>query len=76
MSSRNLNLICKSILQQTVTEIIENRKLTEAKSQLTYTDKQISEIGYNEKGYFTRVFKKQTGKTPSEFREEMKRILS
>lgn len=80
MSSRNLNLICKSILQQTVTEIIENRKLTEAKSQLTYTDKQISEIGYdlgyNEKAYFTRVFKKRTGKTPSEFREEMKRILS
>lgn len=80
MSTRNLNLICKSILQQTVSEIIETRKLIEAKNQLTHTDKNISEIGfdlgYNEKAYFTNVFKKRTGQTPSEFREEMKNLLS
>lgn len=80
MSARNLNLICKNILHQTVSEIIEARKLIEAKNQLTHTDKNISEIGfdlgYNEKAYFTNVFKKQTGQTPTEFREEMKKILS
>lgn len=80
MSSRNLNLICKNILQQTVTEIIETRKLIEAKNQLTHSDKNISEIGfdlgYNEKAYFTNVFKKRTGQTPSEFREEMKKLIS
>lgn len=80
MSARNLNLICKNILQQTVTEIIETRKLTEAKNQLIHTEKNISEIGfelgYNEKAYFTNVFKKRTGQTPSEFREEMKKLLS
>lgn len=80
MSSRNLNLICKNILHQTVTEIIETRKLIEAKNQLTYTDKQISEIGfdlgYNEKGYFAHVFKKRTGQTPTEFRVEMQRLIS
>lgn len=80
MSARNLNLICKNILQQTVTEIIETRKLIEAKNQLTHTDKNISEIGFdlgfNEKAYFTNVFKKRTGQTPSEFREEMKKLLS
>ena len=80
MSARNLNLICKNILQQTVTEIIETRKLIEAKNQLTHSDKNISEIGfdlgYNEKAYFTNVFKKRTGQTPSEFREEMKKLLS
>lgn len=80
MSSRNLNLICKTILNQTVSELIENRKLIEAKNQLTYSDKNISEIGfdlgYSEKAYFTKVFKKRTGKTPKEFREEMKKILS
>lgn len=80
MSARNLNLISKNILQQTVSEIIETRKLIEAKNQLTYTDKNISEIGfdlgYNEKAYFTNVFKKRTGQTPSEFREEMKKLLS
>lgn len=80
MSARNLNLICKSILQQTVSEIIETRKLIEAKNQLTHSDKNISEIGfdlgYNEKAYFTNVFKKRTGQTPSDFREEMKKLLS
>lgn len=80
MSARNLNLICKNILQQTVSEIIETRKLIEAKNQLTHTNKNISEIGFdlgfNEKAYFTNVFKKRTGQTPSEFREEMKTLLS
>ena len=80
MSARNLNLICKQILQQTVTEIIETRKLIEAKNQLTHSDKNISEIGFdlgfNEKAYFTNVFKKRTGQTPSEFRKEMKQLLS
>lgn len=80
MSARNLNLICKNILHQTATEIIETRKLIEAKNQLIYGDKNISEIGfdlgYNEKAYFANVFKKRTGQTPSEFREEMKKLLS
>lgn len=80
MSTRNLNLICKHIFQQTVTEIIETRKLTEAKNMLTYSDKNISEIGfelgYNEKSYFSNVFKKRTGQTPSAFREEMRKLLS
>lgn len=80
MSARNLNLICKNILHQTVSKIIKTRKLMEAKNQLTHSDKNISEIGfelgYNEKAYFTNVFKKRTGQTPSEFREEMKKVLS
>lgn len=80
MSSRNLNLICQNILEQSVSEIIETRKLIEAKSLLASTDKTISEIGfdlgYKEKSYFTNVFKKKSGQTPSEFREEMKKQLS
>lgn len=80
MSTRNLNLICKRMLHQTVSEIIETRKLIEAKNQLTHSDRNISEIGfdlgYNEKAYFTSVFKKRTGQTPSEFREEMKKLIS
>lgn len=79
MSARNLNLICRSILQRSVSEIIETRKLTEAKNLLMHSDKTISEIGfdlgYNEKAYFTKVFKKKAGVTPSEFRNEMKKML-
>ena len=80
MSPRNLNLICQRILHQTVTEIIELRKLIEAKNLLINTDKSVSEIGfevgYNEKAYFTSVFKKKSGQTPTEFREEMRKLIS
>ena len=80
MTARNLNLICQDILQKSVSEIIETRKLIEAKNLLTNSDKTISEIGfelgYNEKAYFTNVFKRKSGQTPTEFRDEMKRLVS
>lgn len=80
MSSRNLNMICQKIMNQSVSEIIETRKLTEAKNLLTTTTKSISEIGYelgyNEKSYFSNVFKKKSGQTPTEFREEMRKLIS
>lgn len=80
MSARNLNLICQSILQQSVSEIIETRKLIEAKNLLLTTNKTISEIGfelgYQEKSYFTNVFKKKAGMTPSEFRNEIQKLIS
>jgi AraC-like DNA-binding protein len=80
MSVRNLNLICQQIMQKSVSEMIETRKLIEAKNLLINTDKTISEIGfelgYNEKAYFTNVFKKKAGHTPSEFRAEMNKLLT
>lgn len=80
MSTRNLNIICQNILQKSVSEIIETRKLTEAKQLLMHSDKTIAEIGfelgYNEKSYFSNVFKKKAGITPSEFRNEMSKLIS
>lgn len=80
MSARNLNHICQRIMHQSVSEIIETRKLTEAKNLLAGTQKSISEIGfelgYNEKSYFSNVFKKKSGQTPSEFRAEMQALIS
>jgi AraC family transcriptional regulator, transcriptional activator of pobA len=80
MSPRNLNLITQNVLQQSVSRIIETRKLIEAKNLLISTDKPVSEIGfelgYEEKAYFTRVFKKNAGLTPTEFREEMRKLVA
>lgn len=79
MSSRNLNLVCHNIMQKSVSDIIETRKLIEAKNLLMSTDKSVSEIGFvlgfKEKAYFTTVFKKKSGQTPTEFREEMKKLI-
>lgn len=71
-SVRNLNLITTGVMDKSVSELIESRKLIEAKQLLLNTDKTISEIGYElgykEKSYFSRVFHKKTGLTPSEYR--------
>jgi AraC-like DNA-binding protein len=79
-SSRNLNLICSTIFGKSVSEIIETRKLIEARHLLLNSDKSISEIGYelgyNEKSYFSRVFRKKTGLSPTEFRSDMKSIIA
>jgi AraC family transcriptional regulator, transcriptional activator of pobA len=80
MSERNLNLICRNNFQKSVSEIIETRKLIEAKRMLLYTDKSVSEIGfelgYNEKSYFTRVFRSRMEITPTRYREMIKDIIS
>lgn len=80
MSSRNLNLICQQVLQKSAFEIIQTRKLVEAKNLLTTTNKSINaigfEIGYKEKAYFSNIFKKKTGQTPSAFRRETKMLFS
>jgi len=80
MSERNLNIICRNNFQKSVSEIIETRKLIEAKRMLLYTDKSVSEIGYdlgyNEKSYFTRVFHSRMDITPTRFREMSRNIIS
>ncbi len=78
-SARNLNLICQNCFHKSVSEIIESRKLIEAKRLLINSNLTVSEIGfelgYNEKSYFTRLFTKKTGLTPSAFRTQMKQIV-
>lgn len=80
MSERNLNLLCKSNFQKSVSEIIETRKLIEAKNLLMHTSKSVSEIGYelgyNEKSYFSRVFRNKISVTPTEFREMARGVLA
>lgn len=80
MSERNLNLICKNNFQKSVSEIIETRKLIEAKQLLIHSTKSVSEIGfdlgYNEKSYFTRVFRNRMQYTPTEYRTIMQQQIN
>ncbi len=80
MTARNLNSISKKVFDKSVSELIESRKLTEARQLLLHSNKTISEIGfelgYNEKSYFSRVFHKKTGLTPTEYKSKMQDILA
>lgn len=80
MSTRNLNLISQSVFGKSITDIVETRKLIEARNLLLNSGKTVSEIGYelgyNEKSYFTRVFRKKTGVTPTEYRDRMQTAIS
>lgn len=73
---KHLNRICKDILGKTVTELITNRIILEAKRLLTSPKKSINQIaddlGFENYSYFTKLFKKHTGSTPSEFRNHLK----
>ena len=80
ISVRHLNNVCHAMFGKSVSEIIETRKLLEARQLLLGTSRTVSEIGfdlgYNEKSYFTRVFHKKTGLTPTEFRAAAKNLTS
>lgn len=68
-----LNRIYKSATGYTLMEYIQYVRIEKAKQLLRTTNDTISEIcgktGYDSPPYFAKIFKKQTGKTPSEYRE-------
>jgi len=73
LSPFQLNSITKSLLGKTVTELIEDQILLEAKRYLLATSNQVNQIafqlGYEDVSYFIRFFKKRTGQTPEVFRK-------
>jgi AraC family transcriptional regulator, transcriptional activator of pobA len=68
-----LNALCQEFFYKTVSEIIQERIILEAKRMLMHTSLNISEIGYKlgfkDNSYFGRYFKKVVGMTPMKFRE-------
>ena len=76
ISSKHLNRIVKKSLNKTSSELIADRIILEAKRLLIQSKLNVSEIGYElgyfDKSYFVRFFKKQTGETPLTFLERYK----
>ena len=73
MSMSQLNRKLNALVDQPAGTFIRSVKLQRAVELLNQTDKTIGEIcyevGFNDQAYFSRVFKKQFGKSPSAFRK-------
>ena len=58
---------------ENITDMIANLRMEQAKNLLAYTTLPIKEIsqniGYSNQFYFSAIFKKQTGVSPSVYRE-------
>lgn len=76
VSSYQLNSITKASVGKTVSEMINEQIVLEAKRYLLATPSQIKEVadhlGYEDVSYFVRFFKKQTGHTPEAFRKNFR----
>lgn len=74
VSSRKLNGITTHKMGRLVTELINDRLLSESEALLGTTTKSIKEIsyelGFSDQAHFAYFFKKANGATPSKFREQ------
>jgi len=72
MSLKQLNTVTKKAVGKTVSQLIFDRIILEAKRLLVHSDISISEISFRLKfddpSYFSRLFKKKTSFPPEEFR--------
>ena len=68
---KHLNRISKNILNITITELITRRVILESKRIMVDKNKNIAqiadELGYSNYSYFSKLFKKNVGITPTEF---------
>lgn len=76
LSSYQLNSIAKTSVGKTVSDLINDQIILEAKRHLIATPAQVKEVadqlGYEDPSYFIRFFKKHTGQSPDAFRKNFK----
>lgn len=69
-----LNSICKTYLNKTASQLIQERVLVEAQRLLVHTDLSVKEVSYHlrfkDTSYFSRFFRKMSGLSPLEFKQQ------
>ncbi|ATL46775.1 hypothetical protein COR50_06065 [Chitinophaga caeni] len=75
LTSKRLNEIVKEATGKTLSELVHDRLVLEAKRQLAYSHRSIKEIcyelGFEDPAYFSRFFRNHSGFSPQDFRDEM-----
>lgn len=73
ISAKRLNQILKEKLDKTAMQLIHDRIILEAKRQIIHSESTLKEIaytlGFTDRPYFSRFFKKQTGQSPEDFQK-------
>ena len=68
-----LSKLVKDYFNKTLTKLIAQRIVVEAKRELYLTSKSVKEVafllGYTDEYYFSRFFKKQVGVSPNIYRK-------
>jgi len=69
----NAQALIKNKVGISVKSLMGAKRLKESQREVAFTDKNIQEIshdlGFSDTSYFNRIFKKSTGQSPSQFRE-------
>lgn len=78
VSNRKLSAISKQYAGLTAKQLILECLIREARRLLAFTQSTLAEItyqlGYEDAAYFCRIFKKQTGSTPQQYKRDLKLV--
>lgn len=76
ITTSHLNDCVKATTGLSVTQVLQQAMLLEAKRNLYYTNEEVKkiafELGFEDHTYFSRLFKKLTGETPLSFRNKFR----
>lgn len=77
VSATHLSRLCREATGQPASRLIAERLMREARRNLAYTTLPVStiayELGFDDPAYFSRVFQRETGESPSGFRARVGR---
>jgi AraC family transcriptional regulator, transcriptional activator of pobA len=80
LSAGQLSRLCRELIGMSALDVLNARIVHEAERELVYSNLGIKQIagllGYADEAYFGRFFRKQTGRTPSEFRDKARQQLA
>ncbi|WP_295126603.1 helix-turn-helix domain-containing protein [uncultured Chitinophaga sp.] len=75
LTPKRLSEITKEAIGKTITEMLHDRLVLEAKRQLAFSQRSVKEIcyelGFEDPAYFSRFFRNHTGSSPHDFRDAM-----
>jgi AraC family transcriptional activator of pobA len=74
VTESRLNRLCIRLTGKSAFDMMQHRLMLEARRKLTYVPSAVAsiayELGFQDPAYFSRTFKRHTGLTPKEFRQQ------